>query len=70
MGDLVAASRLSPRQREVLALLADGAGVDAIAERLGLERTTVRNHVSAILHRLECHSQLQAVAAARRQGLL
>ena len=70
MGDLVATKPLSPRQREVLALLADGASVDAIASRLSLEPTTVRNHVSAILHRLGCHSQLQAVAAARRQGLV
>ena len=70
MGGRVDDHPLSRRQREVLALLDEGLGVDAIATRLGLERTTVRNHVSAVLHRLDCHSQLQAVAAARRRGIL
>jgi DNA-binding CsgD family transcriptional regulator len=31
---------------------------------------TVRNHVAAVLHRLGCHSQLEAVATARRRGLI
>jgi DHA1 family bicyclomycin/chloramphenicol resistance-like MFS transporter len=51
-------------------LLAAGAGAQAIASRLGLSVPTVRNHVAAVLQRLGCHSQLEAVAEARRQGLL
>jgi DNA-binding CsgD family transcriptional regulator len=61
---------LSARQREVLGLLADGVRAQAIADRLGLSETTVRNHIRAILARLGCHSQLEAVVEARRRGLL
>ena len=70
MGDLLEAQPLSPRQQEVLALLADGLAPVAIAQRLGLSLPTARNHVAAILHRLGAHSQLEAVATARRRGLL
>jgi DNA-binding CsgD family transcriptional regulator len=70
MGDLVDEQPLSPRQRQVLTLLADGCGPGAIARRLGLSLPTVRNHVAAVLHRLDCNSQLVAVAPARRRGLI
>jgi DNA-binding CsgD family transcriptional regulator len=62
--------RLTPRQHEVLTLLADGLPAKVIAARLGLSPVTVRNHIQAILTELRCHSQLEAVAAARRSGLL
>jgi DNA-binding NarL/FixJ family response regulator len=68
VGDLL--DVLSPRQQQVLSLLAEGVGPQAIASRLGLSVPTVRNHVAAVLQRLGCHSQLEAVAEARRQGLL
>ncbi len=64
------AAPLTARQREILRLLADGVRAGAIAERLGLSETTVRNHIRATLVRLGCHSQLEAVATARRKGLL
>jgi DNA-binding CsgD family transcriptional regulator len=64
------AERLSPRQREVLLLLADGMRAREISARLGLSEATVRNHIRGILRRLECHSQLQAVARARGRHLL
>lgn len=64
------ASPLTARQLEVLRLLARGVRPAAIARRLGLAPTTVRNHVSEALGRLGCHSQLEAVAEARRRGLL
>ncbi len=70
MGGLVDDPPLSPRQRQVLDLLADGFGPNAIARRLGLSLPTVRNHIAAVLHRLGCHSQLEAVATARRRGLI
>jgi len=62
--------RLSPRQSEVLGLLAEGVGAQAIARQLGLSESTVRNHIRDLLRRLDCHSQLQAVARAREQHLL
>ena len=74
MGDQLAAqgetARLSPRQSEVLALLGEGVRAQAIALRLGLSETTVRNHIRSILRKLGCHSQLEAVAVARRARLI
>lgn len=61
---------LSPRQQEVLEFLGEGLRAREIASRLGLSETTVRNHIRAVLGRLGCHSQLQAVAKARRQGMV
>lgn len=63
-------ARLSPRQRDVLVLMSGGVRVKEIAVRLGLSETTVRNHVRLLLRRLECHSQLEAVARAREWRLL
>lgn len=61
---------LSPRQLEVLQLLASGLRAKDVAATLGLTLVTVRNHVRAILVRLGCHSQLEAVVTARRAGLI
>jgi PAS domain S-box-containing protein len=61
---------LTPRQREILGRLAEGVPAKVIARDLGLSETTVRNHIRAILLELDCHSQLAAVAKARRAGVL
>ena len=61
---------LTPRQREVLSLVADGYSARQIARRLGLAEPTVRNHIRAILVELRVHSQLAAVARARKLGLV
>jgi DNA-binding CsgD family transcriptional regulator len=61
---------LTPRQVEVLTLIAAGKPVKVVSAALGLAESTVRNHVHAILVRLGCHSQLEAVAVARERGLL
>lgn len=61
---------LTPRQGEVLRLLANGVPAKVIATRLGIAEVTVRNHIQAILTELRCHSQLEAVAEARRRGVL
>lgn len=61
---------LSGRQREVLDLLAEGLQARAIAARLGISETTTRNHIHRLLQRLGCHSQLHAVAWARRRHLV
>jgi PAS domain S-box-containing protein len=62
--------RLTPRQREILALLADGQPVKTVAQRLGLMETTVRNHIRLLFVALGAHSQLEAVARARAYGLI
>lgn len=63
-------TRLTPRQLEVLGLLADGASTDQIAGELFLSRETVRNHVRGILRALGAHARLEAVVKARSMGLL
>jgi len=61
---------LTPRQHQVLELLAAGTPAKVAAARLGIAEVTVRNHIRAILLELGCHSQLEAVAVARRRRLL
>ena len=61
---------LTPRQHQVLQMLAAGSSTDQIADALTISRETVRNHVRHILRALGAHSRLEAVATARRAGLL
>lgn len=61
---------LSARETEVLGLLADGSSTDEICERLFLSRNTVRAHVQHVISKLGAHSKLEAVAIARRRGLV
>jgi DNA-binding NarL/FixJ family response regulator len=62
--------RLSAREREILVLLADGLSNGEIAARLYLGVGTVKDHVSAILTKLEVSGRVQAALAAERAGLL
>ncbi len=62
--------RLTPRQREILDLIAAGASTSEIAKKLTLSTETVRNHVRNVLRELHVHTRLEAIAAARRIGLL
>ena len=64
------AAELTPRQRETLRLLAAGYSTQETADRLGVATETARNHIRAILRRLEVHTRLEAVIAGRRHGLL
>jgi PAS domain S-box-containing protein len=61
---------LTPRQTEVLHLIAQGASTDQVAARLHLSRETVRNHVRHIFRALGVHSRVEAVAVAYQSGLL
>jgi PAS domain S-box-containing protein len=61
---------LSDREREVLALLAQGLSTNAIAQSLTISPTTVRNHIQNILSKLHVHSQLQAVLYALQHHLI
>lgn len=64
------AKALTAREQETLVLLADGVGTVEISERLGVARNTARNHVQRVLEKLGARSKLEAVAIARREGLL
>jgi signal transduction histidine kinase/DNA-binding NarL/FixJ family response regulator len=64
--DRNALSRLTPRELEVLQLLADGLGSREIADKLHITVRTQRNHVASILSKLGVHSQLQALVFALR----
>ncbi|HEY8477800.1 MAG TPA: response regulator transcription factor [Chloroflexota bacterium] len=61
---------LTPREREVLQLMADGLPNKAIARRLGISEHTVKFHIGSILAKLGAASRTEAVAVAARQGLL
>lgn len=61
---------LTPRQNEVLHLLAHGRSTAQIAEELHLSTDTVRNHVRRMLRALGAHSRIEALAVAHREGLL
>jgi DNA-binding NarL/FixJ family response regulator len=61
---------LTPREHEVLDLLADGLANKAIARQLGLSEHTVKFHVNAILAKLNAQSRTEAVATAFRNGLI
>lgn len=61
---------LTPRQREVLTLLARGCSTDQIADELHLSKETVRNHVRGLLRGLAVHSRLEAVSRAHELSLV
>jgi len=60
---------LSPREREILALLGTGASNKEIADRLCLAEGTVKNHVTNILTKLDVRDRTQAALRARQLGL-
>jgi DNA-binding NarL/FixJ family response regulator len=61
---------LTRRETEVLRLMASGIRTKDIAQTLGIQRTTVGNHIQHILGKLGAHTKLQAVYVAQRRGLL
>jgi len=61
---------LTPRERHVLQLLAEGLPNKAIADRLGISEHTVKFHVSAIMSKLGAQSRTEAVTRAARLGLI
>src|SRR4051812_45058313 len=64
------APSLTNREREILALLADGLGNKQIAARLGISPNTVKTHVELLFERLGVSSRAEAVAVGVRRGLL
>ena len=61
---------LTPREREVLELVAEGMSNRAIAERLGNSEHTVKFHVSSLLGKLGAVTRAELVAIAIRRGLI
>ena len=59
---------LSPREREVLALLADGLSGEDVAHRLFLSPETIRTHVKNTMAKLEADTRVHAIAIALRRG--
>jgi DNA-binding NarL/FixJ family response regulator len=62
--------RLTPREREVLALIARGLSNDEISERLVLSPATVKTHINRILAKLGLSSRAQLVVVAYEEGLV
>jgi PAS domain S-box-containing protein len=62
--------RLTPRQREILELIAAGLSTEEVATELTLSPETVRNHLRNAFRELRAHNRVEAIAAAQRLGLL
>jgi PAS domain S-box-containing protein len=61
---------LTPRQREILNLIASGLSTEEVARELTLSTETVRNHLRNAFKELRVHTRIEAVVAAQRLGLL
>ena len=66
----VRARKLTPREVEVLGMLAAGRTTPEIAERLHISQLTARSHIQNILEKLEVHSKAEAVAFAFQKNLI
>jgi DNA-binding NarL/FixJ family response regulator len=62
--------QLSPREREVLGLLADGLGVAAISKQLYISESTTKTHISKVYEKLGAGNRAQALMTAMRLGLI
>jgi DNA-binding NarL/FixJ family response regulator len=63
-------AEFTPREFDILRLLAEGLGTAAMSQRLGITAHTVEWHVRHVIEKLQVHSKLQAVMAAARKGLI
>lgn len=61
---------LSPREREVLRLLADGLAVSGIAKTLFISESTTKTHISKVYEKLGAANRAQALMTALRMGLI
>jgi len=62
--------RLTAREKEILNMMADGAGNRAIADALFISENTVRNHVRNVLDKLQARTRTEAVVRAIKTGLV
>jgi DNA-binding NarL/FixJ family response regulator len=63
-------AEFTPREFDILRVLAEGLDTTAMSERLGIAQHTVEWHVRHVIEKLQVHSKLQAVIAAARKGLI
>jgi DNA-binding NarL/FixJ family response regulator len=61
---------LTPREAQILALLAEGLGNKVIAARLGISSHTVKTHIAALFQKLGVSTRAEAVAAGARAGVI
>jgi two-component system response regulator NreC len=66
----VAQTRLTPRQREIVQLLAEGKSSKEVAVALGLSVKTAETHRANIMKRLDCHSVSELVRYAVRNNII
>ena len=64
------ASPLTPREEEVLQLIADGCSTSEVASGLFISGKTVKNHLASIYEKLEARDRTQAVLSAVRSGII
>jgi two-component system nitrate/nitrite response regulator NarL len=69
LGPSLQRPQLSPRERDVLSLVADGCDNAQIAGRLYVSSSTVKNHVARVLEKLGVDNRVQAATLAVREGL-
>ena len=62
--------QLTPRQREILELIASGQSTEEVARDLAISPETVRNHLRNVYKELRAHTRVEAIARAQRLGLL
>lgn len=62
------AGSLTAREKDILELIAEGLGNEAIAARLGLSEKTVRNHITSVFSKMQVTSRAQAIVRAREAG--
>jgi len=62
--------QLSPREKEVLGLLAEGLGVAAISRKLYISESTAKTHISKLYEKLGAANRAQAIMSALRLGLI
>jgi DNA-binding NarL/FixJ family response regulator len=61
---------LTPRELEVLALVAEGLDNRMIGQKLGITRSTVKHHLEAIFAKLGVHGRTEAVREGMRRGMV
>ena len=68
--DVAVGIALTNREREILALLADGLSNKQIARRLGISTNTVKTHLELLFDKLGVSTRAEAVASGVRRGML
>lgn len=67
---VVTGERLTPRELEVLRLVAEGLDNRVIGRRLGITRSTVKHHLEAVYAKLGVHGRMEAVREGVRRGMV